>query len=357
MAGPAQIGNGFPKRMDIRLATLERPHAYVWYYIISESGRAVELEAADIKNSPVCLRSPPNRRPTYTCTWASRARKCQRSSSGGCPKDFPAALTPWSLGEESITHIKAAYDADINTFDTANAHWNGLSEPQRSYQARRLSSPEIVVMTKVFFTVGHTPEAKDTLESGGYVNQRGLSRKHIFESVAHSLRRLQLDYDDVLQCHWFDDNTPIEETMRALHDVVQVGHARYLGMSSCYAWQFHMMQNYAITNGLTPFISMQNHYCTLYREEESPLARGILTRPLAQASTSKRQDTDPILGMYLKNPKRQKDRRPAGGGGGAHRREHGTDRARVADGQGRGDGADCGDDVAGEPAEPAWCVL
>ncbi|KAF7965585.1 hypothetical protein HWV62_42695 [Athelia sp. TMB] len=236
---------------------------------------------------------------------------------------LPGGPTPWSLGEEEgIAHIKAAYDAGINTFDTANVYSNGLSEVilGKAIKKHNLNRDEIVVMTKVFFTVGHTPEAKDTPESGGYVNQRGLSRKHIFESVAHSLRRLQLDYVDVLQCHWFDDNTPIEETMRALHDVVQAGHARYIGMSSCYAWQFHMMQNYAITNRLTPFISMQNHYCMLYREEEremmptlkhfgvgsipwSPLARGILTRPLAQASTSKRQDTDPILGMYLKNPK------------------------------------------------------
>ncbi|KZP25816.1 Aldo/keto reductase, partial [Athelia psychrophila] len=109
-------------------------------------------------------------------------------------------------------------------------------------------------------------------------NQRGLSRKHIFESVAHSLRCLELDYLDVLQCeishadapdgHWFDDSTPIEETMRALHDVVQTGHARYIRMSSGYAWQFHMMQNYVISNGLTPFISMQYHYCMLCRKEE-----------------------------------------------------------------------------------------
>ncbi|KAF7976894.1 hypothetical protein HWV62_5447 [Athelia sp. TMB] len=274
------------------------------YYIISESGRAVELEAAEHKNSPVCLRSPPNRCPTVRLSFFRHVGEAdilvvRLGKSGlkvskiilGCMScGLPGGPTPWSLGEEEgIAHIKAAYDAGINTFDTANVYSNGLSE---------------VILGKAI--------------------------------KKHNLNR---------------------ETMRALHDVVQAGHARYLGMSSCYAWQFHMMQNYAITNGLTPFISMQNHYCTLYREEESPLARGILTRPLAQASTSKRQDTDPILGMYLKNPKRQKDRRPAGGGGGAHRREHGTDRARVADGQGRGDGADCGDDVAGEPAEPAWCVL
>ncbi|KAJ7719373.1 NADP-dependent oxidoreductase domain-containing protein, partial [Mycena olivaceomarginata] len=123
-----------------------------------------------------------------------------------------------------------------------------------------------------------------------YVNQYGLSRKHIFDSVKHSLRRLGLDYIDALQrsCnvrHRFDPNTPIQETastlivhrsimshpqpqMQALHDVVKAGYARYIGMSACYAWQFHVMQNYAITNKLTPFISIQNQYSLLYREDE-----------------------------------------------------------------------------------------
>jgi len=150
-------------------------------------------------------------------------------------------------------------------------------------------------------------------EEYGYVNQRGLSRKHIFESVKHSLERLQLDYIDVLQCHRFDNNTPIEETMQALHDVVQAGYVRYVGMSSCHAWQFHAMQNYAITNKLTPFICMQNHYNLVYREEEremmptlkyfgvgsipwSPLARGLLTRPLSDKTT--RGDTDSFIGAY-----------------------------------------------------------
>ncbi|KAJ6529730.1 NADP-dependent oxidoreductase domain-containing protein, partial [Mycena capillaripes] len=132
---------------------------------------------------------------------------------------------------------------------------------------------------------------------------------HILDSVKHSLRRLGLDYIDVLQCHRFDPNTPIEETA-SLHDVVQAGYVRYIGMSSCYAWQFHAMQNYAIANKLTPFISMQNHYSLLYREEEremfptlkhfgvgaipwSPLARGALSRPLSQHS--KRAETE----MYV----------------------------------------------------------
>ncbi|KAG8897086.1 hypothetical protein FRC01_011486, partial [Tulasnella sp. 417] len=130
-----------------------------------------------------------------------------------------------------------------------------------------------------------------------YANQQGLSRKHIFDSVKHSLERLQLDYIDLLQCHRFDYDTPIEETMQALHDVVKAGYVRYIGMSSCYAWQFQKMQNYARQHGLTEFISMQNLHNAIYREEEremapmlqdlgvgmipwSPLARGFLTRNL-----------------------------------------------------------------------------
>jgi aryl-alcohol dehydrogenase-like predicted oxidoreductase len=152
----------------------------------------------------------------------------------------------------------------------------------------------------------------------GYVNQHGLSRKHILESVKHSLDRLQLDYVDVLQCHRFDSDTPIAETMRALHDVVKAGYAHYIGMSSCWAWQFHAMQNYAINNNLTPFISMQNHYNLVYREEEremfptlkyfgvdsipwSPLARGLLTRPFAFKNDTVRGKTDGDIKGYTNN--------------------------------------------------------
>jgi len=150
----------------------------------------------------------------------------------------------------------------------------------------------------------------------GIINQRGLNRKHIFDTVKASLKRLQLEYIDVLQCHRFDYTTPIEETMQALHDVVQAGYVRYIGMGSCYAYQFHAMQNYAITNKLTPFISMQNHHSLIYREEEremfptlkmfgvgavtwSPLGRGVLSRPLNDQT--KRSETDPILNTFYKH--------------------------------------------------------
>ncbi|KAJ7650032.1 aryl-alcohol dehydrogenase [Roridomyces roridus] len=199
----------------------------------------------------------------------------------------------WVLPEEEASkHIKAAYDAGINAFDTANVYSNGLSEEilGRAIKEHKLPRDEIVVMTKVFFTLAHDPavamwyKSQAELEKEGYVNQSGLSRKHIFDSVKHSLRRLQLDYIDLLQCHRFDPETPIEETMQALHDVVKAGYVRYIGFSSCYAWQFH------------------NHYNLLYREEEremfptlkhfgvgsipwSPLARGAVTRPLAKQNT------------------------------------------------------------------------
>ncbi|KAG8747445.1 hypothetical protein FRC10_001116 [Ceratobasidium sp. 414] len=210
--------------------------------------------------------------------------------------------------EEGIRHIKAAYDLGIQTFDTANVYSNGLSEVILGKAIKRLNLPRdgIVVMTKVYFGLGHKM-SETFFGGGGYPNEHGLSRKHIFESIKHSLERLQLDYVDVLQCHRFDHETPISETMHALHDVVKAGYARYIGMSSCYAYQFHAMQNYAIANNLTPFISMQNHYSLVYREEEremmptlkmfgvgcipwSPLARGFLTRPLNQQT--KRGETD-----------------------------------------------------------------
>lgn len=227
----------------------------------------------------------------------------------------------WVLDEEeAIKHIKIAYDAGIQTFDTADVYSNGLSEIILGKAIKQLELPrhEIVVMTKLFNTVPHD-EVTNFVASGenpdeaGYVNQHGLSRKHIFEAVKASLKRLQLDYVDLLQCHRFDRETPIEETMQALHDVVQAGYVRYIGMSSCWAWQFQAMQNYAITNKLTPFISMQNHYNLIYREEEremfptlkmfgvgsipwSPLARGLLTRPLTEQTT--RGNTDFGIGRY-----------------------------------------------------------
>ncbi|KAJ7279193.1 Aldo/keto reductase [Mycena rebaudengoi] len=222
----------------------------------------------------------------------------------------------WVLAEEEASkHIKAAYDYGINAFDTANVYSNGISEEilGRAIKKHQLPRDEIVVMTKLCGAVSRDAQealyGRTDLDSSGYVNQYGLSRKHIFDSVKHSLRRLDLEYIDLLQCHRFDPNTPISETMHALHDVVKAGYVRYIGMSSCYAYQFHAMQNYAITNGLTPFISMQNQYSLVYREEEremmpllemfgvgsipwSPLARGALSRPLARQIDTSRGSSD-----------------------------------------------------------------
>ncbi|KAH8818660.1 NADP-dependent oxidoreductase domain-containing protein [Flagelloscypha sp. PMI_526] len=227
----------------------------------------------------------------------------------------------WVLeGDEAMEHIKVAYDAGVNTFDTANIYSNGESERVLGMALKKYAIPrdDVVILTKVWgavgkgndFTIGKTPAE---LNAMGYVNQYGTSRKHIFDSVKKSLERLLLDYVDVLQVHRFDAETPIAETMQALHDVVKAGYARYIGMSSCHAYQFHIMQNYAITHNLTPFISMQNHCNLLYREEEremfptlkhfgvgsipwSPLARGLLTRP--QDSTSGRGETDFFIKSY-----------------------------------------------------------
>ncbi|KAF9653315.1 Aldo/keto reductase [Thelephora ganbajun] len=222
----------------------------------------------------------------------------------GCMSYGSPEWQDWVLGEkEGFEHIKFAFDNGINTFDTANAYSNGLSEITLGKALKQFSIPreEVVILTKARNL--HSASFVRDPDAKGYVNRHGLSRKHIFDSIKASLERLQVDYVDVLQCHRFDPNTPIEETMHALNDVVKAGYARYIGMSSCYAWQC-----YAITNNLTPFISMQNHHSLLYREEEremlpllkhlgvgcipwSPLARGMLTRSWNESTKRSEVDT------------------------------------------------------------------
>ncbi|KAF8907496.1 aryl-alcohol dehydrogenase [Mucidula mucida] len=244
----------------------------------------------------------------------------------GCMSYGNPGWYSWILPEEEgFEHIKAAYDAGINTFDTADIYSNGYSEVVLGKAIKEYNLPrdEIVVMTKLWGVVGRDysgPMIRDRekAQQEGYVNQFGLSRKHIFSAVKKSLERLQLDYVDVLQCHRFDPTTPIAETMQALHDVVQAGYARYIGMSSCYAYQFHLMQNYALAHNLTPFISMQNHYNLVYREEEremfptlkhfgvgaipwSPLARGVVTRPVGERGSG-RTATDALSNVYFTSP-------------------------------------------------------
>jgi aryl-alcohol dehydrogenase-like predicted oxidoreductase len=204
---------------------------------------------------------------------------------------------PWSLDEEaSRVLIKQALEAGLNFFDTANVYSDGTSEEITGRALRDFADrEEIVLATKVHGVMRPGP------------NGRGLSRKAILTEVDHSLRRLGVDYVDLYQIHRWDPAVPIEETMQALHDVVRSGKARYIGASSMYAWQFAKAQHVAERNGWTKFITMQDHYNLLYREEEremlplcadqgvgvipwSPLARGKLTRDWDE--TSARSETD-----------------------------------------------------------------
>jgi 1-deoxyxylulose-5-phosphate synthase len=217
----------------------------------------------------------------------------------------------WSLPlEESDPFVKRAIEAGINFFDTANAYSAGASEVITGKLLKKYAAREDVVLaTKVFFSVG-----------GNKPNGQGLSRKHIFQAVHDSLKRLEMDYIDLYQIHRFDPNTPIEETMEALHDLVKAGLVRYIGASSMYAWQFAKMQHIAEKHGLTKFVSMQNHYNLIYREEEremvpqltdmgvgmipwSPLARGTLTgnRTRAGEKLSTRANSD-AFGETLYSP-------------------------------------------------------
>ncbi|KAJ5226353.1 hypothetical protein N7468_007578 [Penicillium chermesinum] len=181
--------------------------------------------------------------------------------------------SPWVLDEaQSLPLIKKAYDMGINTFDTANTYSNG----------RR-----VVIMTKIYYPVlEDDPDARPqpATNDGPLVNQMGLSRKHIFDAVEGSLRRLQSDYIDVLQLHRFDSETPGEEIMRALHDLVQVGKVRYLGASSMHCWEFARLQYTAKMHGWTPFAE------GVGLVPWSPLARGLLARPWQEKSTRADQD-------------------------------------------------------------------
>jgi 1-deoxyxylulose-5-phosphate synthase len=189
----------------------------------------------------------------------------------------------WVLDEEqSRPFIQRALEAGINFFDTADMYSRGVSEEITGRALRDFARrDEVVIATKVFYPTGETP------------NQRGLSRVHIMAAIDASLKRLGTDYVDLYQIHRWDSSTPIEETLEALHDVVKSGKARYIGASSMYAWQFAKSLYLADLHGWTRFVSMQNHYNLVYREEEremmalcqaegigvvpwSPLARGFL---------------------------------------------------------------------------------
>jgi len=190
---------------------------------------------------------------------------------------------PWVLDEDTAEPIvKAAVEGGITFFDTADVYSGGASEVATGrLLSKFLDREQYVLATKVYSPMGQGE------------NDRGLSRKHIMAGIDASLRRLGTDYVDLYQIHRFDYRTPIEETMAALHDVVRAGKARYIGASSMFAWQFAKAQYTADEHGWTRFVSMQNHYNLVYREEEremipqcvdqgvgvipwSPLARGLL---------------------------------------------------------------------------------
>jgi aryl-alcohol dehydrogenase-like predicted oxidoreductase len=233
----------------------------------------------------------------------------------------PAATLPgqplrweWALKEEeSRPFFQRAVELGINFFDTANVYSFGASEEITGRALRELARrEEVVIATKVWGVMRPGP------------NGRGLSRKAILHEIDTSLKRLGTDYVDLYQIHRWDDTTPIEETMEALHDVVRMGKVRYLGASSMHAWQFAKAQHVAERHGWTRFVSMQNHYNLLYREEEremvpvcrdqgvglipwSPLARGRLARG-PKGKATKRAQTD-RFGKTLYSSMPEADRR------------------------------------------------
>lgn len=220
----------------------------------------------------------------------------------------PTDRWQWALNEEqSRPFIKQALELGINFFDTADVYTAGASERVVGKALKDFAKrDEIVLATKVFNPMGPGP------------NDKGLSRKHIMSAIDASLQRLGTDYVDLYQIHRWDYNTPIEETMEALHDVVKAGKARYIGASSMYSWQFAQALYVADLNGWTRFVSMQPHYNLIYREEEremiplcrdqkiavipwSPLARGLLTgKRTKERNETERAKTD-AFGKSLYN--------------------------------------------------------
>ncbi|WP_413249170.1 aldo/keto reductase [Sinomonas flava] len=218
--------------------------------------------------------------------------------------DPSRGFSEWALDDAGAEPLfRQAVELGITFWDTANVYGYGSSEEIVGRAIQEYTRREDVVLaTKVFFPMHEGP--------GG----RGLSRRAIMEQIDASLARLATDYVDLYQIHRFDPETPVEETMEALHDVVKAGKARYIGASSMWAWQFQKMQHAAEANGWTRFVSMQDQYSLVMREEEremmplladqgvgsipwSPLAKGRLTRPWSEQQTQ-RATTDPLQSRY-----------------------------------------------------------
>jgi aryl-alcohol dehydrogenase-like predicted oxidoreductase len=233
--------------------------------------------------------------------FGSTGMKVSRICLGCMSYGGPNERWQWALDEEaSRPFIQRSLELGINFFDTADVYSFGRSEEivGKALRDFAASRDEVVIATKVFSEMGPGP------------NERGLSRKHILSSIDASLKRLGTDYVDLYQTHRWDYNTPIEETLEALNDVVRAGKARYIGASSMYAWQFAKALYTSDLHGWTRFVSMQPHYNLIYREEEremlplcqdqkiavipwSPLARGLLTRkPSVERNETLRAQTD-----------------------------------------------------------------
>jgi aryl-alcohol dehydrogenase-like predicted oxidoreductase len=259
------------------------------------------------------------------------SRVCLGAMSYGVPERGPH---PWSLPEdEARPFIRQALDLGINFFDTANVYSDGTSEEILGRALKDFGNrDEIVLATKVHGRRRPGP-------NGG-----GLSRKHILSEIDASLTRLGTDYVDLYQIHRLDHDTPVEETLEALHDVVKAGKARYLGASSMYAWEFAQALYLADLNGWSRFVSMQNHYNLLYREEEremlplcadqgvavipwSPLARGRLARPDQPEETARTRGDE--FGKTLYRGAEEADRRIVDAVG-TVAGKHGVPRAQVA---------------------------
>ncbi|HYJ69693.1 MAG TPA: aldo/keto reductase [Nocardioidaceae bacterium] len=231
------------------------------------------------------------------------SRICLGMMSYGSQKE-----RPWHLDETGAEPIvRQAVDAGVTFFDTADMYSDGLTEEITGRLLTKLfpRRDDYVLATKVYFPMGPGP------------NDGGLSRKHIMSAIDASLRRLGTDYVDIYQIHRWDYETQIEETMEALNDVVRAGKARYIGASSMYAWQFAKAQQIATAAGTSRFVSMQNHYNLVYREEEremiplcvdqgigvipwSPLARGFLAgnRERGGGRTTVRAGSDPLADRF-----------------------------------------------------------
>ena len=230
----------------------------------------------------------------------STGMKVSRICLGCMSYGRPTERWPWALEEgQSRPFIQRALELGINFFDTADVYSIGASEEVVGKALRDFAArDEVVIATKVYSEMGPKP------------NDRGLSRKHILSSIDASLKRLGMDYVDLYQIHRWDYDTPIEETLEALNDVVRAGKARYIGASSMYAWQFAKALYTSDLHGWARFVSMQPHYNLIYREEEremlplcqdqkiavipwSPLARGLLTRkPSRERNETVRARTD-----------------------------------------------------------------